>query len=139
MRYKGYIIETFLRTATVRFRLGYEPMLFRNGNNFVNNSRTEWGSSGSMMLEDLHEGKDGIWMHVDPPSAEEIAGTRGLAGRARETAIFCIPETHPFFNVDLTLSGLDELRDWASGIDETLLTKDIIRNLAIKYLESIKS
>jgi len=74
-------------------------------------------------------------MRVDPPSAEEIAGTRGLPGRARETAIFCIPETHPFFNVDFILVGLDELRD----IDETQLTKDIIRNLAIKYLESIKS
>jgi len=85
-----------------------------------------------MMLEDLHEVEDGIWMHADPPSAEEIAGTRGLAGRARETAIFCIPETHPFFNVDLILGGMDELRGF-------IIVKDIIRNLAMKYLESIKS
>ena len=128
-------METMLRDGSIRFRLGYEPMLFRDGNSFVNRSLNTWGESGSVMIEDLHECGDGVWLHSTLPSSEEVAGL-GMLGswRARYTDVFVIPESNKFFNVDLILDGLDATRD-----NKLPINKDTVRNIAIKYLSSLKS
>ena len=134
MRYKGYLMETMLRDGSIRFRLGYEPMLFRDGNSFVNRYLNIWGDAGSVMIEDLHECGDGVWLYSTSPSAEEVAGKLGMLGRARYTDVFVIPESNKFFNVDLILDGLDD-----SQSNKLTVNKDTVRNIAIKYLSSLKS
>ena len=127
-------METMLRDGSIRFRLGYEPMLFRDGNSFVNRSLNIWGDAGSTMIEDLHECGDGVWLYSTSPSAEEAAGKLGMLGRARYTDVFAIPESNKFFNVDLILDGLDD-----SQSNKLTVNKDTVRNIAIKYLSSLKS
>ena len=125
-------METFLDGGSTRFRLGYEPMLFRDGNSFVNRSLNIWGEDGSTMIGDLHECGDGVWLYSTSPSAEAAAGW-GIT-RARYTDVFAIPESNKFFNVDLILDGLD-----ASQSNKLTVNKDTVRNIAIKYLSSLKS
>ena len=122
-------METMLRDGSIRFRLGYEPMLFRDGNSFVNRSLNIWGEDGSTMIGDLHECGDGVWLYSTSPSAEAAAGW-GIT-RARYTDVFVIPESNKFFNIGVLLDGLAVIK-FSSGYHKAQV-------LAIKYLSSLKS
>ena len=127
MRYKAYSIQSFSRSLSLYGGLGL--VLARQGNDFVDAKELAGISNRDHVAY-----KTTAAGMANPKNCTEIKDGVYFLKRAVGD-LFVVPEGNPFFNIDVIIYGLDAIQ----VSNEFIIPKFLIKNLGIKYLQSLKS